>query len=173
MTAAHSTRPESFAERAERELNNIKNILSEIVHLAHIGPENENAPATLEVVGRIAGEAFGVLYGEFWDELLSALLGGPQQRLEQLEAQRRSNRDPLKPARAIRAALEAECDKLSVEEAAVELRGFQCDVQSILGVNPEHEDSYAVVWTSTEKGVKYALAQARLLEKLLPSEDSE
>lgn len=78
--------------------------------------------------------------------------------------------DSLAPARAVRAAMEAECEVMSVEEAAAELRKYQVDVHQSLAADGEYGDAYAVIWTCSEKGVRHALASARTLSALLPPE---
>lgn len=81
--------------------------------------------------------------------------------------------DSLEPARAVRAAFERQCEVMTIEKAAAELRGFQVDVHKVLGVEHEYENEYAVVWRCSENGVRYALAQALTLDALLPPDMTE
>ncbi len=64
---------ETFSEYAERELANIKSIITEIDHLAHDGKNSDDPAVTLQVIERLAREASGVLFGHFWDKLAAGL----------------------------------------------------------------------------------------------------
>ncbi len=62
-----------FSEYAESELANIKGIITEIDHLAHDGQESDDPAMTLAVIERLASQAHGVMYGQFWDKSTDGL----------------------------------------------------------------------------------------------------
>ncbi len=64
---------EPFSEYAERELENVRNVMAEIDHLAHDGQESTDPTMTLAVIERIAGDTVSILGGHFWDNLTAGL----------------------------------------------------------------------------------------------------
>jgi hypothetical protein len=68
-------------EDIERELNNVREIISEVDHLATDGEESSDPAASLAVIKRLAREAHSTMYGKLWDritDLLEQTIYGPR-----------------------------------------------------------------------------------------------